>query len=137
MNLLCEKYGFHLILNWTNNVTSMTWLRKAATRTQKGKALQHLLCSLMINNPVGIKAAHIAGSKNILADAISRVYTSTYSKLSFQKIFQDFPQMKSWKRFHPSQELLSVLFSGLLERQDQGLCQLKKLGHFVQDSNIS
>lgn len=88
----------------------------------------------MINNPVGIKAAHIAGAKNILADAILRVYTSIYCNHSFQKNFQDFPQMRSWKRFHLSQELLSVLYSGLLEGQDQGLYQLKNLGHFVQGS---
>ena len=90
MNPTLCTHGFPLLLNWTDNITSMTWLRKAATRTQKGKALQHLLCSLMINNPVGIKAAHIAGSKYVLADAISRVYTSTYSKLSFQKLFRNF-----------------------------------------------
>ena len=53
----------------------------------------------MINNPVGIKAEHIAGSSNILADAISRVFNISYSENSFIKKFQDFPQMKSWKRF--------------------------------------
>ena len=97
------KNTFPLLLNWTDNISAKTWLRKAATRSNKGKAIQHLLCSLMINNPVGIKADHIAGSENILADAISRVYNSSYSKFSFTKIFQEFPQMKSWKRFHPSQ----------------------------------
>ena len=69
---LCT-HSFPLLLNWTNNMSSKTWLRKAATRTSKGKALQQILCSLMINNPVGIKADHIAGSSNILADVILRV----------------------------------------------------------------
>ena len=133
---LCQ-HKFPLLLNWTDNTSAKTWLRKAATRTNKGKALQRLLCSLMINNPVGIKADHIAGSSNILADVISRVYTTSYSKISFNNIFQEFPQMKLWKRFHPSQELLSALYSGLLQGQDQGLCPPDKLGHFVQDSNIS
>ena len=92
---------------------------------------------MMINNPVGIKAEHIAGKSNVLADAISRVYTNSYSNLSFNKIFQEFPQMKLWQRFHPSQELLSRLYSALLQGQDQGLCRINKLGHFAQDNNIS
>ena len=98
---LCQ-HGFPLLLNWTDNMSSKTWLRKAATRTIKGKALQRILCSLMINNPVGIKADHIAGTSNTLADVILRVYTTSYSETSFKKIFQEYPQMKSWKRFHPS-----------------------------------
>ena len=130
------KNKYPMLLNWTDNTTSKAWLRKAATRTQKGKALQHLLCSMMINNPVGVKAEHIAGKSNILADAISRVYANSYSKLIFNKIFQEFPQMKSWERFHPSQELLSRLYSALLQEQDQGLCPINNLGHFVQDNSI-
>ena len=118
-------------------MTSKSWIRKAASRTDKGKDLQRLLCSLMINNPVGLKAEHIAGINNVLVDAISRIYSSTYSKLSFNKLFQEFPQMKSWNRFHPSQELLSIIFSGLLEGQDKGLCLPKNLGHFIQDKVTS
>ena len=90
----------------------------------------------MINNPVGLKAEHIAGESNVLADKISRIYNSSYSEISFHNLFQEYPQMKSWSRFHPSQELLSSLYSGLLMEQDQGLCPLKKLGQFAQDSSI-
>ena len=133
--LLCQ-HSFPILLNWTDNTSSKTWLRKAATRTIKGKSLQRILCSLMINNPVGIKAEHIAGSSNVLADAISRVYDTSFSENSFIKIFQDFPQMRSWKRFHPSQELLLILYLALLQGQDQGLCPPNKLGHFVQGNNI-
>ena len=90
----------------------------------------------MINNPLGVKADHIAGSSNVLADAISRVYTNFFSELSFKNIFQEFPQMNSWKRFHLSQELLSVIYSALLQDQDHGLSQLRNLGHFAQGNNI-
>ena len=131
------SHEYPLLLNWTDNMTSKSWIRKAASRTDKGKALQRLLCGLMINNPVGLRAEHIPGEKNVLADAISRTYSSIYSKLSFNKLFQEFPQMKSWIRFHPSQELLSIIYSGLLEGQDKGLCLPKNLGHFVQDRIIS
>ena len=129
------SHVFPLVLNWTDNMTSKSWIRRAASKTIKGKALQKLLCSLMMNNPVEIKAEHIAGELNILADAISRTYSSSYSKLSFDNLFQEFPQMKLWNRFHPSQELLSAIYLGLLEGQDQGLCLPKTLGHFSQDKN--
>ena len=129
------SHEFPLLLNWTDNMTSKSWIRKAASKSIKGKALQKLLCSLMMNNPVGIKAEHIAGELNILADAISRTYSSSYSKLSFDNLFQEFPQMRLWNRFHPSQELLSAIYLGLLEGQDQGLCLPKILGHFSQDKN--
>ena len=89
----------------------------------------------MINNPIGIEAKHIAGIKNNLADAISRVYTSSYSKLSFTKVFQEFPQMRLWNRFHPSQELLYYLYSALSVGQDHGLCPPNHLGHFVQGND--
>ena len=130
------SHEFPLLLNWTDNITSMSWLRKAATKTKKGKSLQRLLCSLMINNPLGFKAEHIAGTNNILADKISRIYNTSFSKTSFTKLFQEFHQLRSWKRFHPSQELLFYLYSGLLTGQDHGLCPPKNLGHFAPDNNI-
>ena len=134
---LSVVHEFPILLNWTDNTSAKTWLRKAATKTKKGKPLQRLLCSLMINNPVGIRAEHIAGLSNTLADAISRVYSTSFSQISFNKIFQTFPQMKSWKRFHPSQELLSAIYLGLLQEQDCGLCPPNRLGHFVLENNTS
>ena len=128
------QHEFPLLLNWTDNTTAKSWIRKAATRTQKGKALQRILCGLMINNPIGIEAKHIAGIKKNLADAISRVYTSSYSKLSFTKVFQEFPQMRSWNRFLPSQDLLSYLCSSLSVGQ-RSLCPPKLFRHFVQGKN--
>ena len=84
----------------------------------------------MINNPVGLKAEHIAGESNILADKISRIYNSSYSEYSFHNLFQEYPQMKLWSRFHPSQELCSSLFTGLLVGAKVGYSRPKTLGHF-------
>ena len=39
----------------------------------------------MINNSVDIKVEHIAGIKNILADAMLRVYSQNNSVLSLKK----------------------------------------------------
>ena len=75
-------HEFRLLLNWIDNMTSKSWITKAASRTKKGKSLQKLVCILMMNNPVGIETKYIAGKSNIVADAISRTYSSSYSKLS-------------------------------------------------------
>ena len=130
---LPNKYP--VLLNWTDNKTAQAWIRKAATRTDKGKALQRILCSLMINNPLGFKADYIQGKSNVLADSISRVFASSNS--SFSELFQNHLQMRSWMRFHPSQELLSYLFSALLTGQDQGLLPIKNFGHFTHDNITS
>ena len=88
----------------------------------------------MINNSLGFKANFVKGEDNILADAISRTVVS--KNTSFSILYQRFPHLRSWKRFIPSQELLSHLFSALLTEQDHGLVWIKNLGHFVQDSVI-
>ena len=46
------------------------------------------------------------------------------------------PLLKHWLRFHPSQELLSFVSSALLAGHDQGILQIKNLGHFSPDKNI-
>ena len=95
-------YPFTVHLNWTDNQTSQAWIKKSATKTVKGKALQRILCILMINNPVGLKADYIEGIKNILADRISRLYSNSAIPPSFTSLMQEFPKMKSWNRFLPS-----------------------------------
>ena len=118
-------------------MSAKSWIKKAATKTKKGKALQRIVCGLMINNPVGLQADFIPGIDNILADAISRVYSKPNSAICFRSLTKEFPMILSWKRFHPSQELLSLLFSALLEDQEPGLCHIKQLGHFSATSVTS
>ena len=131
-NLVTLAHEYPILLNWTDNKSAQSWIRKAATRTDKGKSLQRILCSLMINNPLGFKADYIKGETNVLADAISRTFVS--NSVSFNTLIQKFPQIQSWMRFHPSHELLSHLFSALLTGQDLGLPQIKNLGHFTRDN---
>jgi hypothetical protein len=130
------KHDYPILLNWTDNTTAQSWIRKAATRTNKGKALQRILCSIMLNNSIGVKADYIEGVNNTLADAISRVFSSDSNTSSFVNLHQNFPEIKYWKRFLPSQELLSHLYSALLQGQYPGIFQIKNLGHFVQDKVI-
>ena len=134
---LCT-HSFPLLLNWTNNMFSKAWLRKAATRTSKGKALQRVLCSLMINDPVGIKADHIAGSSNILVDIFSRVYTTSYSQTSIE-FFSGIPTNEIMEEISPeSRVALSPLLSIVTGTRSR-IMSTKQIGtlcsrqqHFIQ-----
>ena len=61
-NLGLYNHGHPILLNWIDNQTSKAWIKKSGTKLNKGKALICILCSLMINNLVGIKSEHIAGA---------------------------------------------------------------------------
>ena len=126
---LCSQ-SYILLLNLIDNKTSEAWITKVATKTVKDSVLQHMLCILMINNPVGLKAEYIEGVRNLHTDAISRTYSNPNKILSFYQIFQDFPQIKSWTKFHPSQGLLSTIYSALIEGREPRLCVTKTLGNF-------
>ena len=132
---LCSK-SYPLLLNLTDDKTSEAWIRKAVTKTVKDSAWQRILCILMINNPVGLKAKYIKGVRNVHADAILRIYSNPNKPLSFYQLFQDFSQMKSWARSHSIQELLSNIYFALLEGREPGLCLTKTLGHFSQEKII-
>ena len=90
----------------------------------------------MINDPVGLKAEYIEGVQNVYADTISRTYSKPNTPLSFYQL-QEFPHIKSWTRFHPTQEFLSTVYSALFEGQELGLCLTKTLVHFSYDKIIS
>ena len=75
-----------------------------------------LQCALMINNPVGISVAHITTKHNVIADRISRIKRKTNTIPEFSSLLQDFPQLKSCKRFHPSNELISLIMDILLQK---------------------
>ena len=51
---LCP-HGFPLLLNWIDNMSAKSWIRKACTKSGKGKALQRILCTLMMNNQLELK----------------------------------------------------------------------------------
>ena len=106
-HLFPHKYGNYL--NFSDNTLTVSWNKKAALFLPKAKTLQLIPCSIMMNNPVGLKGEHISGIENNCADKISRVYSKANSPPSFKSLFQEYPSLKEWKRFHPSLEFLSDL----------------------------
>ena len=91
-HLFPHKYVNYL--NFSDNISTVFWNKKAALRSPKVKALQLILCSIMMNNPVGLKGEHISGIDNNYADKFSRVYLKANLPPPFKSLFQEYPSLK-------------------------------------------
>jgi len=123
---------FHI---YSYNTAAVAWTRRAVSSTNMGKSLAFILTSLLINNTnIGLSSSHIAGEDNTIADNISRLIPLTSShKLSrsFFTLKQKYKNLDSCSRFHPSPELLSLLWDALLCKTVPPIPKIKKYGHFI------
>jgi len=118
---------------YSDNTTAISWTKRAASSTKEGKALAHILTSLLIHNPsIGLSSKFIPGSENTVADSISRM--STRSHLStFSSLTQTYPSLRGLHRFHPSPDLLSRIWDALSSKQVHPLAPIPSLGRFSPD----
>ena len=63
-------------------------LKKSVSKIVKGKVFQRII---MINNLVGLKADFIKGTKIILADRISRLYSNSSTPPFFHSLTHEIP----------------------------------------------
>ena len=99
---------------------------KGSKKSLAGRALGRIQAALMINNPVGINAAHISSTDNVIADKISRILTEANLLTDMQPLFQDYPLLQSCRRFHPSAELISLISDTLLQQKYVDPLQLSR-----------
>ena len=90
----------------------------------------------MITSPLGLSGDYIQGVDNVIADSISRVYSNTNEIPSYDSLLQNFPQLRTYQRFQPSPEFLSLIYLALLLEPSKELQLPSKLGHFTPGSNI-
>jgi hypothetical protein len=117
-NELPEQKPQHpLLLLFTDNTTAESWTRKiSGLKSPQARGLARLFCHLLMFTPdFGIMTKHIDGEKNDVADFLTRLREKLgpNSRLDFTDIVQKYPQLSSCRRFRPSQELLSALYSTL------------------------
>ena len=84
----------------------------------------------MVNNPLDVACQHIAWEKNIIADKLSRIYTNSNIPPTQTSLLQNLPQLQGYVPFHPSPELLSLLYSALSNKLGPGPHNPNMLGHF-------
>jgi hypothetical protein len=104
------------VLLWTDNTTAESWTKRIAGLSgPQGRALARLFAHLLMFSGVSTKAAYIEGEKNTIADHLSRLRKQDdFSQFRYTSLVQQFPQLKSCRRFHPSAELLSLVSTSLL-----------------------
>ena len=104
-----------VVLIEADNTSAESWTMKACKSSYIGRELGLLQCALMITNPVGVCTGRVSTKDNIIADGISRVEHSANADSYFCSLVQDYPQLRSCRRFHPSAELVSSVIRILLQ----------------------
>ena len=98
--------------------------------TSKHPTLSRILCTLRMNNPIGLNAAYVSTFDNFIADYISRLRPVDFGAAYTQTLLlKKYPILASCQRFHLSQELYSYLLQGLLLGVSPDTHQIKTFGH--------
>lgn len=99
-----------------DNTTAESWIVKACMNSTIGRALGRVQCALMINNPVGLNSAHVCSEDNVVADGISRIADASHASSYFLSLIQEFPELAGCRRFHPSNELISMIMAAICQQ---------------------
>ena len=132
-----HQHPYPIFLKWADNMSANSWAEKSATSNLKGRCMSRSFCSLRINNSLGLDTDFIAGINNTVTDTIPRICPSSGSAPDYTSLMQEFPELISFQRFHPSSELLSCLMQGLLSKLGPGVHHPATLGYLTQDSNFT
>ena len=132
-----NRNPFPVLLNRADNMTANKWSLKAATTNLAGRSLSRLFCGLRLNNPLGLNCDFLPGHLNTIADRISRVSSMPGSPPDFTFLSQEFPELASCQRFHPSPELLSCLLQALHSKLGPGIHQPTTLGQMSPERSFT
>jgi hypothetical protein len=104
-----------MILLWTDNSTTKSWTKKiSGLKTPQGRSLASIFAHLLMFSDVGIKAQHIAGEVNVIADYLACAKnTNDLPSFSFKKFQTEFPWLTGSCRFLPSRKLACLLTTAL------------------------
>ena len=104
-----------MLLLWTDNTTAESWTRRiSGLKGPQGKGLARLFAHLLMFSDVGVRAAYVEGEQNVIADHLSRIrHTDDFSQFTYPALEQKFPRLATCRRFQPSPELISALFTTL------------------------
>ena len=123
-----------VLLNITDNMSAQTWTRHTCKSSEIGKLLARFFCCLIMDSPLGVNSKWISTHDNECADDISRIKkTAGPTSSSQQYVFdystlqQKYPQLKSCRSFRPRPELLSLLWSIVLDKKWPDLEQVRVL----------
>ena len=73
-SLLSKDNPFPVLLNFADNESTNSWIRKTPYSAPKHRALSRILYNLRVNNPLGLNSSYISTFDNFIADFISRLH---------------------------------------------------------------
>jgi hypothetical protein len=122
-----------MILLCTDNMTAKAWTKKiSGIKTPQGHSLARIFAHLLMFSDVEVKAKHIEGEKNIIADFLSRLYkTHKSSAFTYDMLQTQFPWLKLSHRFTPSKELHALVYSALSQPSVMLPTTRVKLGQMI------
>ena len=117
---------YPVLLAITDNTSALNWTVHTAKKSRIGRALARLFCGLLMGSPLGINSEWIATDLNDVADGISRfikqenesrAHANPHYCFDYTTLQQRYPVLRDCRFFHPSQELLSMIWDILLTRK--------------------
>ena len=88
-----------------------------------------------MNQHTGLDSEHISGSNNGCADSISRLTKDSLTSIS--SLFQHYPALAGYHRYHPAPELISLIYIALLNNSQEVPMPLRLKGHFAPANSTS
>ena len=100
---------------FSDNVSALAHLKKGTAWSHRSHSLLRIYCCLTKGAMLSMNSAHIAGVKNLLADALSRNTTAFKLKplIILDLILRAHTQMRGAKLFLPSHRLASLIWRAL------------------------
>ena len=121
-----------VLLNIVDNTSAHSWTTHTCKASHLGKLLAKFLCYLLMDAILGINSSWISTTDNYIADDISRIKkldatSSQQFVFDYSSLPQKYPQLRNFRFFQPSQELLSMLWGILLHKKLPSLKQVRTL----------
>jgi hypothetical protein len=137
-NIVNDPYP--VLLNITNNTSSLRWTQNACRTSKLGRLLARFFCSLLINSPLGINSQWINTTDNFIADDISRLKKllglDSHSSFDYSTLKQKYLELKHCSFFQIAPELLSLIWEIVLTEkwpchEEIRRLKLKPLGRLI------
>jgi hypothetical protein len=127
------------VLLWSDNTTAKAWSKKiSGIKNPQGRSLARILAHLLMFSQVGIETDYVIGEENIVADFLSRApATHGFANFSYRHLQTRFPWLHLSRRFLPSNELLALVCSALLQPSVNIPTTRVPLGRMTTESSIS
>ena len=110
----CADSPHSKYLIFSDNTAAESYTRKMAASSIIGKSLFRILFSLLLNQSAGLDSILIIGFNNECADSISRLTNDSFA--SMLPLFQKHPKLASYRRYHPTREVIYLMCSALLNK---------------------